>query len=171
MYRVHNVIGFDCQESKELMLASLALPFACPQPPYSREGKKRAAFIKCKPMRDLRPRVCPLTERGCRYKTAPFSLEPSAPIGRFQVAHVSDGHGAKGRESPPHQCQYARTIAGLADNRRHRIGKDTRQAWKVAGLVTHHANGLLAARDAVKVAHFGRTAGQSWPGYNRAIRD
>src|SRR5215469_5107166 len=62
MDRLHNVVRFCGQEREELMLASLALPLACPQPPYPCEGKERSAFIKREPMGDFRTRISPFAK-------------------------------------------------------------------------------------------------------------
>src|SRR5262249_8242029 len=130
-------------------------PLAGPQPPYSREGKQRAVFVKRKPVSHLRAGVSPFAKRCCWHKAAPFCLEPAAPIGCLQVADIGDGRRAEGwrrREAPAHHRQFALTIAGRADNGRHRMAKTPGKTGRLPARsrITRKApHGLLTSRDAV----------------------
>ena len=114
-------------------------------------------------------------EGRCRNETTPFGFKPTAPIRRFQIAHVCDRHGNpaevwRRRKAPAHHRQFALAIAGGSDNRRHRVGVDGRKAGKVARQVAldpkEAPHGLLGASDAVQIAHWEREAA-SGPCVNR----
>ena len=94
-------------------------------------------------------------------QAAAFRFPPSAPVWRRGIADIGDGRPACARwwrHAPAHHHHFP-FAAGVAHDGSRIVGKHARHARKIAGAVgcdsKQPADGVLASRDAVEVAHDG----------------